>query len=322
MAGSFQCAVLESPGKFRIQRRNLPDPGPRQIRVRLEGCGICGSNLPVWQGRPWFDYPRAPGSPGHEAWGIVEAHGTEARRFRIGDRVTLLSENAFAEVDVALEDHAVRLPAALDGMVFPGEAIGCAMNIFTRADIRPGQWVAIVGAGFLGAALTQLASRRGTKVIAISRRSHALDVARQMGAIHTLSMDERWRAVEGVKEITKGEFCPRVIEATGFQEPLDLASEICAEAGKLIIAGYHQDGLRQVNMQLWNWRGIDVINAHERSPARYIAGMEAAVKAVASGEFSPEVLYTHRYTLAGVNDALAMLDRREGDFMKAILHYE
>ena len=49
------------------------------------------------------------------------------------------------------------------------------------------------------------------------------------------------------------------------------------ERGRLVIAGYHQDGPRQVNMQLWNWRGIDVINAHERDPRRYVDGMRAAV---------------------------------------------
>jgi len=54
-----------------------------------------------------------------------------------------------------------------------------------------------------------------------------------------------------------------VIEAAGQQWPLDLATELTRERGRLIIAGYHQDGPRQINMQLWNWRGLDVINAHE-----------------------------------------------------------
>jgi hypothetical protein len=55
----------------------------------------------------------------------------------------------------------------------------------------------------------------------------------------------------------------------------DLAGELCAERGRLVIAGYHQDGMRQVNVQLWNWRGIDVINAHERDPQAYVDGMRA-----------------------------------------------
>ena len=70
-----------------------------------------------------------------------------------------------------------------------------------------------------------------------------------------------------MKQITAGRLCERVIEAVGKQWPLDLAGELVGYGGKLIIAGYHQDGPRQVNMQSWNWKGIDVINAHERDLA-------------------------------------------------------
>ena len=79
-------------------------------------------------------------------------------------------------------------------------------------------------------------------------------------------MDDHDGIIERVKELTGGVFCDRVIEAVGKQWPLDLAAELTRERGRLIVAGYHQDGPRQVNMWLWNWRGLDVINAHERDP--------------------------------------------------------
>ena len=80
-------------------------------------------------------------------------------------------------------------------------------------------------------------------------------------------MHDHWQIIERVRELTGGTFCDRVIEAVGKQWPLDLAAELTREGGRLVIAGYHQDGPRQVNMQLWNWRGFDVVNAHERDPA-------------------------------------------------------
>ena len=64
-----------------------------------------------------------------------------------------------------------------------------------------------------------------------------------------------------------------MIEAVGKQEALDLANGITGERGRLMIAGYHQDGPRRVTMRLWNWRGVDVINAHERDPRTYVRGM-------------------------------------------------
>ena len=112
-----------------------------------------------------------------------------------------------------------------------------------------------------------------------------------------------------------------MIEAVGKQWPLDLAGELVATRGKLVIAGYHQDGLRTVNMQEWNWRGIDVINAHERDPAVYVEGIRRAVDAVASGALDPSELYTHRYPLERLDEALdATRDRPDG-FLKALVTY-
>ena len=146
------------------------------------------------------------------------------------------------------------------------------MNILRRSGIEAGQTVAIVGIGFLGAILTRLAAQAGARVIAVSRRPFSLDVARDMGAAETIPMDDHHGIIARVKELTDGIFCDRVIEAVGKQWPLDLAAELTRERGRLIVAGYHQDGPRQVNMWLWNWRGLDVINAHERDPEVYVAG--------------------------------------------------
>lgn len=134
-------------------------------------------------------------------------------------------------------------------------------------------------------------------------------------------MDDHYRVIEEVKQLTGSVGCDRVIEATGFQWPLDLAGELTKERGRLIIAGYHQDGPRQVNMQLWNWRGLDVINAHERDPNVYIEGMRAAADAVASGQLDPRPLYTHRFPLDELPNALDGMSGRAGDFLKAVVTY-
>ena len=316
---AMRAAVVTGPRALRIERVATPEPGPGQVRVRLEGCGVCASNVTPWEGPDWMRFPTEPGGLGHEGWGIVDAVGPEVQDLRAGDRVAALSQHSYAEFDVADASAVVRLPEALDGRPFPGEPLGCAMNIFRRAGIAPGQTVAIVGIGFLGALLTRLAADAGARVIAISRRPFALELARRMGAAETVAMDDHWRIIEAVREITDGALCPRVIEAVGKQWPLDLAAELTAERGRLVIAGYHQDGPRQVNMQLWNWRGLDVINAHERDPAVYADGVRAAVEAVATGALDPDPLYTHTFPLARLGEALdATRDRPDG-FLKALV---
>lgn len=315
----MQAATIISPRQVEIAQVELPGCGPGQVRVRIEGCGVCASSLPVWEGRDWFDYPQEPGAPGHEGWGTVDDVGEGVEGLSVGDRVAILSYHAFAEYDLADAGSVVPLPESLRGKPFPGEPLGCAVNIHGRSDISPGQTVAIVGIGFLGALLTALASEAGARVIAIARKPHALEIARHFGAAATVEMDDHWRIIERVKELTGGEGCERVIEATGQQWPLDLAAELTKERGRLVIAGYHQDGPRQVNMQLWNWRGLDVINAHERDPQVYISGIREAVDLVARGRLDPSALYTHTYGLGELDCALDATRDRPENFMKALV---
>ena len=316
---TMRAAVIAGPGDARLLDMPCREPGNGEVRIRLQGSGVCASNLPVWEGRPWFHYPLEAGAPGHEGWGIVEAVGSDVHSVAPGDRVAALTYHAFAEYDIAAADAVVPLPPSLAGVPLPGEPLGCAMNIFRRSDIQPGQTVAIIGIGFLGALLTQLASRAGARVVAISRRPFALEIARSCGAEVALPLGDRDAILARMLEVTGGQWCERVIEAVGEQDPLDLAGELTRERGRLIIAGYHQDGPRQVNMQLWNWRGLDVINAHERDPRVYVDGMRAAVSAVGRGEIDITPLCTHRFPLADLASAMRLAAERPDGFLKALV---
>ena len=317
----MRAAVLNAPRQFKLTDVALPEPAPQQVCVRLDGCGICASNLSPWEGKPWFSYPMEPGAPGHEAWGVVHSIGTEVTGFRPGDRVGLLSFHGFAEFDVADQNAVVKLPPELDNLPFPAEPLGCALNVFRRSRIGKHDTVAIVGIGFLGAMVLQLVVSAGARVIAITRRSDTLRLAKQFGAAYCTPMDDHWQVVDRIKQLTNGHLCNVVIEAAGKQWPLDLAAEICGERGRLIIAGYHQDGQRQVNMQLWNWRGLDVINAHERDPEVYRQGMREAIAAVLAGELNPASLFTHCYTLDEIGAAFEIATSRPAGFIKALVTF-
>jgi threonine dehydrogenase-like Zn-dependent dehydrogenase len=310
---------LIGPGEARTERVPLPRPGAGEVRIRLEGSGVCASNLLPWAGAGWMRYPLELGAPGHEGWGWIDALGDGVEGLAVGTRVAALTGHAYAEFDLADAASVVPLPAALDGRSFPGEPLGCAVNIFRRAGISAGDTVAVVGIGFLGALLTRMARDAGARVIAISRRPFALEIAAAMGADETIPMDDHARILGAVGELTGGALCDRVIEAVGRQWPLDLAAELTRERGRLVIAGYHQDGPRQVNMQLWNWRGLDVVNAHERDPAVYVEGIRAAVDAVVEGRMDPWPLLTHTFPLDRLGAALdATRDRPDG-FLKAVV---
>jgi threonine dehydrogenase-like Zn-dependent dehydrogenase len=317
--GSDRAAAFAAPGEIRVVQRPRPEPGPGEVRVRLMGCGICASNLPVWQGRDWFEYPLPPGAPGHEGWGLVDALGEGVEGLSPGQPVAALSFSAYAEHDLAPADHLVPIPADLADAPFPGEPLACAMNIFERSAISPGQTVAVVGIGFLGALLVQLAKGAGARVIALSHRPYSLEVARAVGADAVVATGDFWPAVEQVQALTGGRGCERVIEAAGLQVTLDLASRLTATGARLIIAGFHQDGPRQVDMQQWNWQGLDVVNAHERDPRRYLDGMRRAAAAIQAGRLDPYPLFTHRFPLDRLQDGFHALDTRPEGFVKGLL---
>ena len=169
--------------------------------------------------------------------------------------------------------------------------------------------VAVVGAGFVGLLLVRLATLVGAHVTALSRRGFALELAERLGAVHT----------NGLDEAGDDERFDCVIEAAGVQETLDVAARLTRERGLLVIAGYHQDGPRTIDMQLWNWRGLDVVNAHERDPAAYVAGMRQAADAVARGLLEPDLLYTHRFPLAELDLAFEAARERPDGFLKALV---
>lgn len=310
-------AMFCGGGRMMMVANPLRALGVGEVLVRLQGCGVCASNIPVWEGRAWFHYPLEPGAPGHEGWGEIAAIGDGVEGFSIGDKVALLSQHAYASYDIAPASMIARIPESFHDRPLPGEPLACVMNILRRSDIRPGQWLAVVGIGFIGTLLVQAAVGAGARVIAITRRAWARDMARHGGAAYTLDASDSKAAIQAVQELTDGRGCERVIEAAGEQATLDLAAALCAEGGRLVIAGYHQDGPRHVDMQQWNWRGLDVINAHERDPAVQARGLREAMRAVTEGTLDPSPLLTC-VPLRELGRAFELMRERPDGFMKAV----
>lgn len=132
---TMRAAVLAGPGAMEFRQVGRPEPGPGQVRVKLEGCGVCASNLTPWSGPEWMSFPGEPGGMGHEGWGTIDAVGAGVDELRPGDRVAALSYHSYADYDLAEADAVVKLPPNLAGQPFPGEPLGCAFNIF-RSTLR------------------------------------------------------------------------------------------------------------------------------------------------------------------------------------------
>jgi threonine dehydrogenase-like Zn-dependent dehydrogenase len=274
-----------------------------------------------WKGISGLSYPMPAGAPGHEVFGVVEEVGPGVDGLAAGQPVTALSYRAYADYDVARAADVVALPPALADRPVLGEPVACAVNVHRRAGVEEGDVVVLLGTGFLGALLLQLLRRPGApaprRVITVSRRPLPPDLADRLGVDEVLTYEDDVRSRVG--EATGGNMADVVIEATGRQGPLDLGAELARVRGRLIVAGYHQDGPRTVNMQLWNWRGLDVINAHERDPAVYRRGMEEGVQLLAAGGLDLAPLLTHTFPLPDINAAFRTAEERPAGFLKSVV---
>lgn len=317
----MQSATLVEPRRFKLDSMEPPAPGEGEVLLRVMGCGVCGSDMGPWKGYPGLSYPMQPGAPGHEVFGRVEAVGAGVEGIAPGDAVTALSYRAYAEYDVARAGDVVPLPSGLAGRTVLGEPMACAVNVTKRWGVEEGDVVVLLGTGFLGALLLQLLRVPGgpkpSRVLAVSRRKLPGEMADRLGIDEMLTYEDDVRGRVG--EVTGGGMADVVVEATGKAEPLDLGADLTRVRGRLVIAGYHQDGPRTVNMQLWNWRGIDVVNAHERDPEVYTRGMREGVGLLARGDLDLEPLVTHTFPLAEINRAFRTAEERPQGFLKSVV---
>jgi threonine dehydrogenase-like Zn-dependent dehydrogenase len=314
----MRSATLIEPRRFRIDSLDTPEPGAGEVRIRVRGCGVCGSDMGPWKGIPGLSYPLQPGAPGHEVFGTVESVGPGVHGLAAGQPVTALTYRAYAEYDLAQAGSVILLPESLAGRAVLGEPMACAVNVMRRSGVQEGDTVVLLGTGFLGTLLLQLLRRhRPARVVVVSRRRMDGGLAERLGVDEVLTYDDD--VCGRVGTATGGRMADVVIEATGKQAPLDLATNLTRVRGRLIVAGYHQDGPRTVNMQLWNWHGIDVINAHERDPEVYRSGMEEGVRLLAAGELDLDPLITHTFPLADIDQAFRMTEERPDGFLKSVV---
>ena len=315
---SWRRGVLTAPRTFQLQSAALPTPEPGELLVRVRACGICGSDTPVWQGFPWAQYPYAPGAPGHEICGWVVAGS--AAGCAPGQYVTGLATGGYASHVLMQAAETVPVPAALADQLVIGEPLGCAVNVVERAGIGPQSRVVVLGLGFMGSLILQLARLQGPQaLIAVARHESSRPLAAAAGADTFIALESQ-EPVGAVWEQLGDSMASVVIECTGKQETLDIATNLAGTRGRLVIAGYHADGQRTVNMQLWNWKGLDVINAHERDPQVYLAGIRQALALWEAGAIAPDRLITHTVALDAINDGFALaLDRAPGVVKVAVL---
>jgi threonine dehydrogenase-like Zn-dependent dehydrogenase len=236
--------------------------------------------------------------------------------------VTGLFGRAYSQFRVVEEDLLLPVPMHVPDHAALGEPLATLVNAQRRTRIELADRVALIGLGFMGLAMLQLVRLRGpSRIVAIDVREDARRRARELGADETyhpadvpatdlLTIYGEWQTAKGLDV---------VIEASGTQAGLTLAGQMVRAHGVLSILGYHQGGRREVDLEMWNWKAIDVVNAHVRRHADLMESMRIGLELLARGQINLADMVTHRYLLEQVDQAFADLERKPAGFVKAVI---
>ena len=211
MAATYNAVEAVAPGTLRLVERPIPEPGPGQVRIRVEACGICYTDSLTIEGQwPGLNFPRVPG---HEAAGRIDALGPAVAGWRVGQRVGvgffggacghcepcrrgdaiscqnliisgITTDGGYAGVMIA----EARALASVPDDISAAEAapLLCAgvttYNALRNASLRAGDLVAVQGVGGLGHLGIQFARRMGCRTVAIARGREKEQLATELGA--------------------------------------------------------------------------------------------------------------------------------------------
>lgn len=321
----MHAARLVGIADMRVSEIPRPMPGPGDLLVRVEACGLCGSDRHMFRG----EYPTGmPVTLGHEFAGIVEAAGDDVTGFQPGMRVTgdpniscghcaqclagrpnlcaeltaigVFRDGGFADYVIVPQAQAVRLPETLDPLhgAFC-EPVGCCLHALDVARVTPGATVAIFGGGVIGLLMVELVKLAGAGAIILStRQKPRRELAERLGATHTV--DGSSDAVGQIRRLLPGGV-DIAIECAGVAETFAQSIAATRRGGTVVIFGVMPKG-EMVSVSPYDL----LVNELRLESAWLNPGAHArAAQLVASGALDLDALITRTIPLAELPAALA-----------------
>jgi 2-desacetyl-2-hydroxyethyl bacteriochlorophyllide A dehydrogenase len=323
----MRALVLDHPGSFRVA--DVPDPTPlaTEIVVRVDCCGVCGTDLHILAGE--FPPTPYPITPGHEFAGTVVARGADVKPdLPIGARVAVdpslycgycrrcragrdnLCENwaaigdtvsgAFAEFVAVPAVNAYRLPDHLDGQYGAmAEPLSCAVHGMRRLGPVDGDTVVVIGAGTMGLLLLQVLLHAGAGPVAVvDRVPGRLDVARKLGAAH---------AVTDASELDGARFNVAV-DATGVPAAIETAIGLLERGGRMLVFGV-SPAEAQIQVSPFRIYNDELTIVGSMAVLR---SFDEAVGLLASGAVDPRALLGEPLTLDRFGEAVDRVRAGQG----------
>jgi len=319
---SMRVAMWYSNRDVRLEEMPVPQIGFGELLVRVEACGICGSDV-----MEWYRLDRAPLALGHEIGGQIEVVGEGVERYKKGDRVSVAHHVPCNTCHYCLSGHHtacdtlrrtnfdpgglaeyIRLPAInVDRGVFllPDEVsyeeatfiepLACVLRGQRLAHMRPGNSVLVVGSGIAGLLHVQLARTLGAgRVIATDINDYRLEAAQRFGADATIHAEEDLPA--RLRQVNQGRLADLVIVCTGATSAIAQALKSVERGGTVLFFAPTDPGVTiPVSINELFWRNdITLTTSYAGSPADY----QTALELIRAGTVPVCQMITHRLSLA------------------------
>ena len=326
----MRVALLPAVGApLELVEREDPVPGPGEARVRIDACGVCGSDLFLQEGG--FGADKLPVVPGHEAAGVVDLVGAGVTEVSPGDQVAIYYienvpgalrpnlgpgvrrmgvdvDGAFAEYVVRPVSTLIRPPAPLPAATLAvlTDAVGTAYHALIRiADLKPQDTVAVLGIGGIGSNAVQVAKTRGARVVAITRSPEKQALARSLGADEAVSIED---AVEAIG----GDGADVVVQCAAAAAMDEAAIGLAGYAGRVVFVATTPESF-STRASTLVWRELTLLGSRGFT----VADIEAVIDLYLAGEISTDHLTAAVRPLEEANEALE--DLRAGRVMRSVL---
>ena len=260
--------VCEKPGEFLLKEKKAPIRKENEALLKINKVGVCGTDLHAYAGnQAFFTYPRILG---HELASEVLEIGENPKGIKPGDKAVVIpyvscgkciacrnsKANCCENISVlgvhrdgGMQEQItvpvdILLPAnhLTDEQMAIVEPLAIGAHAIKRANIHSGETIAVVGCGPIGIGIIKLAEIAGAKVIAIDTNEHRLQFAKdKIGVDYIVKAGEN--AIKEVIEITHGDLCTAVFDASGNKNALETGPNYMSHGGRFVLVGLYKDVL-------------------------------------------------------------------------------
>lgn len=331
--------VCKTPGQFEYEAIEAPSAKAGYSIIKIKRIGICGTDLHAYEGtQPFFNYPRILG---HELAGdIVETSG--ANEFKEGEPVTIIPyfncgvciacRNGLVNCCTNIKVCGVHIDGGMaaylsvpsyalvhgDGMDYDAlaliEPLAIGAHGIRRANVQPGEFVLVIGAGPIGLGTMEFARISGAKVIAMDINDSRLEYCRnRLNIEHTVNALSP-NVTEQLLDITNGDMPTVVIDATGSQKAINNALQYLAHGGRFVLIGLQKE---MISFSHPEFHKRETTLMSSRNATR--KDFEHVMASIKNGLVDPKVYITHRLQFDEVKDAFASLLNPVNNVIKAMI---